>query len=353
MILVAIIFAFVTGFLGSYIATQKGRSGTEGFFIGFLFSLLGVIIVALLPNKFKKPIDPILHKQTDPKNEETDLKQESKKIEKTAFLSANEKSQLKQKESKRDRSDLFLLFGFIVISIVVILYISENSTENKVSESTKKETISNKEDLIEKKTKSKPRENINTTVKKSNYTIEKQLISELKLFNRLKINKDDVVWIVNSFLRESKGEIKSKKINNVEQLEISYERNDFGDNYFRIIIKFKGEQIFKSAPFVAQLTKIELERIEKKVSINKKSYKDLVKEIVTYDDVINSIEIDLAKSNINPEKITRVEIQKSEEYSLEITFYQKDKILGTLKSVVPASWIKDLKMFYIYKASLD
>ena len=58
MIGAAIIFAFITGFLGRYIAKQKGRSGAEGFWIGFLFSLLGVIILALMPTfKTEKKIN--------------------------------------------------------------------------------------------------------------------------------------------------------------------------------------------------------------------------------------------------------------------------------------------------------
>ena len=46
-----IVSAIVFGLLGRYIAKQKNRSGAEGFWLGVLFSALGVIIVALLPNK--------------------------------------------------------------------------------------------------------------------------------------------------------------------------------------------------------------------------------------------------------------------------------------------------------------
>lgn len=46
-----IIAAIVFGLLGRYIAKQKNRSGAEGFWLGFLFSALGVIIIALLPTK--------------------------------------------------------------------------------------------------------------------------------------------------------------------------------------------------------------------------------------------------------------------------------------------------------------
>jgi hypothetical protein len=43
--------AIITGFFGRYVAKQKGRSTTEGFLLGFLFSLIGVIVVAVLPKK--------------------------------------------------------------------------------------------------------------------------------------------------------------------------------------------------------------------------------------------------------------------------------------------------------------
>lgn len=51
-----ILFGVVSGFLGIYVAKQKNRSTTEGFILGFLFSLIGVIILALLPSN-EKPIE--------------------------------------------------------------------------------------------------------------------------------------------------------------------------------------------------------------------------------------------------------------------------------------------------------
>lgn len=45
------VLAIGSGVLGGYIARQKNRSLTEGAIIGFLFSVLGVIVVALLPSK--------------------------------------------------------------------------------------------------------------------------------------------------------------------------------------------------------------------------------------------------------------------------------------------------------------
>ena len=50
-IFVSIFFGFITGAIGRYIAKEKNRSTVEGFWFGFLLSLFGVIIVALLPTK--------------------------------------------------------------------------------------------------------------------------------------------------------------------------------------------------------------------------------------------------------------------------------------------------------------
>ena len=50
-ILVSIFLGFITGAIGRYIAKEKNRSPSEGFWFGFLLSLFGVLIVALLPTK--------------------------------------------------------------------------------------------------------------------------------------------------------------------------------------------------------------------------------------------------------------------------------------------------------------
>lgn len=50
-ILVSIFFGFITGAVGRYIAVEKNRSPSEGFWFGFLLSLFGVLIVALMPLK--------------------------------------------------------------------------------------------------------------------------------------------------------------------------------------------------------------------------------------------------------------------------------------------------------------
>jgi len=50
-LLVSIFFGFITGAIGRYIAVEKNRSPSEGFWFGFLLSLFGVLIVALMPTK--------------------------------------------------------------------------------------------------------------------------------------------------------------------------------------------------------------------------------------------------------------------------------------------------------------
>ena len=65
-----LITAIVFGLLGRYIAKQKNRSGAEGFWLGVLFSALGVIIIALLPNKEVKPTQ-LGNKEGLPKDEKS------------------------------------------------------------------------------------------------------------------------------------------------------------------------------------------------------------------------------------------------------------------------------------------
>jgi|TARA_B100000795_G_C22365185_1_gene274016 hypothetical protein len=52
-LLLILIFPTLFGFLGKYIANQKGRESMEGFLLGFFLSIFGIIIVALLPSKDK------------------------------------------------------------------------------------------------------------------------------------------------------------------------------------------------------------------------------------------------------------------------------------------------------------
>ena len=75
-LLIALIGGLVTGFIGSYVAGEKGRSNLEGFVFGFLFSLLGVLIVGILPNK-AKPVKKELTKEEIEKRKELAKKGDS------------------------------------------------------------------------------------------------------------------------------------------------------------------------------------------------------------------------------------------------------------------------------------
>jgi hypothetical protein len=48
---IAVVIAFGCGLLGAWVARQKGRSQDEGFWLGALLSLIGVLVEALLPAK--------------------------------------------------------------------------------------------------------------------------------------------------------------------------------------------------------------------------------------------------------------------------------------------------------------
>lgn len=56
------IFWTTIGLLGAWVASQKGRSAIEGFLLGFVFSILGVLIEAMLPNKIR----PKTERQPEP-----------------------------------------------------------------------------------------------------------------------------------------------------------------------------------------------------------------------------------------------------------------------------------------------
>lgn len=57
-----LIHCVILGLFGRYVALQKNRSAGEGFLFGFFLSIVGVLIITLLPNKHKIKIS------TDSKN---------------------------------------------------------------------------------------------------------------------------------------------------------------------------------------------------------------------------------------------------------------------------------------------
>ena len=108
MIGAAVIFAFITGFLGRHIAKQKGRSGAEGFWIGFLFSLLGVIIVALMPTVYKTE-KKINYERDNAVKEAVSLKSSSSS---TTHLTDKEIELIAKEQNKRILRVIYILQYF-------------------------------------------------------------------------------------------------------------------------------------------------------------------------------------------------------------------------------------------------
>jgi hypothetical protein len=102
----------VTGLLGSYVSSEKNRGGSEGFIVGFLFSLLGVIIVSLLPTKVKKQVK--------------ELSEEEKRIE-------VEKRRQVQKvvDDIHKRILLGVVIFFIIFAALLLVYKNKSAQKNE------------------------------------------------------------------------------------------------------------------------------------------------------------------------------------------------------------------------------
>ena len=46
-----LLVSIATGLIGRYVAKEKGRNAAEGFLLGFLFSLMGLFVEAIMPSK--------------------------------------------------------------------------------------------------------------------------------------------------------------------------------------------------------------------------------------------------------------------------------------------------------------
>ena len=87
--------ALIMGLLGRYVAKEKNRSGLEGFLFGFFLSILGIIIVALLPTIEKE--EPV----------ELELTDEQKKL------------------TKKERNALYaLIVVLLVLFLIIVLALS-------------------------------------------------------------------------------------------------------------------------------------------------------------------------------------------------------------------------------------
>jgi len=104
VLFISVVAGLITGFIGRYVAKQKNRSGSEGFWFGFLLSLIGVIIVALLPTQEAKVI--------------------SKKVELTEEQLEEQKKKLEQAQKDNKRiARIWLIITFLLM-IVYAIYVS-------------------------------------------------------------------------------------------------------------------------------------------------------------------------------------------------------------------------------------
>ena len=104
IIIISVVAGFITGYIGMYVAKEKNRSGSEGFWFGFLLSLIGVIIVALLPTKETN----VVSKKAELTEEQ--LEEKKKKLEQA------------QKDNKRT-ARIWLIITFLLM-IVYAIYVS-------------------------------------------------------------------------------------------------------------------------------------------------------------------------------------------------------------------------------------
>ena len=104
IITISVVAGVVTGFIGRYVAKEKNRSGSEGFWFGFLLSLVGVVIVALLPTK-EANVEPKKAELT-----EEQLEEKKKKLEQA------------QKDNKRT-ARIWLIITFL-LTLIIAIYLS-------------------------------------------------------------------------------------------------------------------------------------------------------------------------------------------------------------------------------------
>jgi MFS family permease len=104
IIIISVVAGFITGYIGMYVAKEKNRSGSEGFWFGFLLSLIGVIIVALLPTK-EANLEPKKAEFT-----EEQLEEKKKKFEQA------------QKDNKRT-ARIWLIISFL-LTLIIAIYLS-------------------------------------------------------------------------------------------------------------------------------------------------------------------------------------------------------------------------------------
>lgn len=121
------ISALLTGFIGQYVAKEKNREQGEGFILGFLLSVLGIIVVALLPTKSK---NRQLRTTQEPSEEEKEaIIEKQKKLEEARIRG--------QKIVARNNR---ILFGILIVSVFIAIIMmiwsrSRDTEKNEVVES--------------------------------------------------------------------------------------------------------------------------------------------------------------------------------------------------------------------------
>lgn len=122
------IVALVTGFIGQYVAKEKNREQGEGFILGFLLSVLGIIIVALLPTKSANQPPQVIQELTE--EEKAALAEKQRQFE--------EARKRGQKIVKRNNNILFGIVVFCMLMAAIMMWM-KNRKDAQELESYKSE----------------------------------------------------------------------------------------------------------------------------------------------------------------------------------------------------------------------
>ncbi len=102
LILMSVVAGVVTGFIGRYVAKEKNRSGSEGFWFGFLLSLVGIIIVALLPTR--------------------EAKVAPKKVELTEEQLEDKKKRFEKAQKENTKSAITMVVISLLLMVAYVIY---------------------------------------------------------------------------------------------------------------------------------------------------------------------------------------------------------------------------------------
>jgi Na+-driven multidrug efflux pump len=102
LILISVVAGVVTGFIGRYVAKEKNRSGSEGFWFGFILSLVGIIIVALLPTR--------------------EAKVAPKKVELTEEQLEDKKKRFEKAQKENTKSAITMVVISLLLMVAYVIY---------------------------------------------------------------------------------------------------------------------------------------------------------------------------------------------------------------------------------------